>query len=77
VDGYMFDVEVLCLAKRNGYRIKEIPIKWRDDGDSRLNMAAMRQNIIDSLRIRFTSTRKMLPAASEDVELVEKPTGSR
>jgi len=77
VDGYMFDVEVLCLAKRNGYRIKEVPIKWRDDGDSRLNMAAMRQNIIDMLWIRFTSSRKMLPAAPDTVEIVGKPTESR
>ena len=37
IDGYMFDVEILALAQLLGYRIKEVPIRWRDDGDSRLN----------------------------------------
>jgi dolichyl-phosphate beta-glucosyltransferase len=77
VDGYMFDVEVLCLAKRGGYRIKEVPIKWCDDGDSRFDLAAMKQDVIDMFRIRLTSSRKMLPASTEAVDLVGKPTESR
>jgi dolichyl-phosphate beta-glucosyltransferase len=35
IDGYMFDVEVLYLARARGYRIAQVPIRWRDDGDSR------------------------------------------
>ena len=34
-DGYMFDVEILILAQRAGYRIKRVPVTWRDDPDSR------------------------------------------
>jgi hypothetical protein len=40
VDGYMFDVEVLYLAVQQGRRIIEVPIRWSDDGDSRLEMVA-------------------------------------
>jgi dolichyl-phosphate beta-glucosyltransferase len=35
IDGYMFDVEILFLARMRGYRITQVPIRWRDDGDSR------------------------------------------
>jgi dolichyl-phosphate beta-glucosyltransferase len=40
VDGYMFDVEILALATASGYRIREVPIRWQDDGDSRLEPVA-------------------------------------
>jgi dolichyl-phosphate beta-glucosyltransferase len=54
IDGYMFDVEVLHLAERSGYRIKEVGVRWRDDGDSRLQLVAGNwRNLIDVLRIRF------------------------
>ena len=38
VDGYMFDVEILAIARRLGYRVRQIPVVWRDDADSRLNV---------------------------------------
>jgi dolichyl-phosphate beta-glucosyltransferase len=54
IDGYMFDVEVLYLARRAGYRIKEVGVRWRDDGDSRLRLVAGNwRNMIDIFRIRF------------------------
>lgn len=52
IDGYMFDVEILYLAKKLGYRINQVPVRWRDDGDSRLNLVAGNiKNIIDVLSI--------------------------
>ena len=54
IDGYMFDVEILSLARRRGYRIQQVPIRWRDDGDSRLNLVRGNlQNMRDILRIRL------------------------
>ncbi|MCW5979228.1 MAG: glycosyltransferase family 2 protein [Bryobacteraceae bacterium] len=53
IDGYMFDVEILALAQRMGYRIAQAPIRWRDDGDSRLELfKGNLQNVVDILRIR-------------------------
>ena len=52
IDGYMFDVEILRLAQTLGYRIKEVGIRWKDDGDSRLDLVAGNwRNAKDILRI--------------------------
>jgi dolichyl-phosphate beta-glucosyltransferase len=54
IDGYMFDVEILYLATQAGYRIVQIPVRWRDDGDSRLDLVRGNlRNLADLLRIRF------------------------
>jgi dolichyl-phosphate beta-glucosyltransferase len=54
IDGYMFDIEILHLAARAGYRVKEVGVRWRDDGDSRLDLlAGNARNVADLLRIRF------------------------
>ena len=54
VDGYMFDVEILYLAREAGYRIGQVPVRWRDDGDSRLALVSGNvRNLVDILRIRF------------------------
>ncbi len=53
IDGYMFDIEVLALAQRFGYRIKEVPIRWSDDADSRLSLVSGNiRNAIDVFKIR-------------------------
>jgi dolichyl-phosphate beta-glucosyltransferase len=58
IDGYMFDVEILHLAEQSGYHIKEIGVRWRDDGDSRLQLLAGNwRNMLDLLRIRFGKTK--------------------
>jgi dolichyl-phosphate beta-glucosyltransferase len=63
IDGYMFDVEILHLAERSGYRIKEIGVRWRDDGDSRLELVSGNwHNAKDILRIRFASYPPPNPA---------------
>src|SRR5687768_281100 len=54
IDGYMFDVEILRLARRLGFRLKEVGVRWQDDGDSRLNLVAGNiRNAKELLRIRF------------------------
>lgn len=62
IDGYMFDVEVLYLARRLGYRIKQVGVRWRDDGDSRLALVRGNwTNALDILRIRFARRPAPLP----------------
>ncbi len=54
IDGYMFDVEVLFLARRQGHRITQVPVRWRDDGDSRLQLVSGNlRNLRDLLSIRW------------------------
>ncbi|MBI1895445.1 MAG: glycosyltransferase family 2 protein [Acidobacteria bacterium] len=55
IDGYMFDVEILALAIRLGLRIDQVPIRWRDDADSRLDLVRGNlQNVRDIFRIRLS-----------------------
>ncbi|MGA2286362.1 MAG: glycosyltransferase family 2 protein, partial [Dehalococcoidia bacterium] len=35
---WFFDTELLILADKGGYRIKEIPVRWREDPDTRVNI---------------------------------------
>ena len=52
IDGYMFDVEILAIARRLGYRIAQLPIRWHDDADSRLNLVSGNlRNVRDIFRI--------------------------
>jgi dolichyl-phosphate beta-glucosyltransferase len=52
IDGYMADVEILAIARRLGYRIQQVPIRWRDDADSRLDLIAGNlRNVRDIFRI--------------------------
>ena len=54
INGYMFDVEILRLAKRLGYNIKEVGVRWQDDGDSRSPMVSGTfRHARDLLKIRF------------------------
>jgi dolichyl-phosphate beta-glucosyltransferase len=58
IDGYMFDVEILVLARRLGYGIQQVPIRWHDDGDSRLALVSGNlRNAIDIFRIRLVNMR--------------------
>ena len=38
IDGFMFDIEIILMAKKNGIRIREFPIEWTADHDSRLSL---------------------------------------
>jgi dolichyl-phosphate beta-glucosyltransferase len=73
IDGYMFDVELLYLALRSGYRVKEVGIRWRDDGDSRLELLAGNwRNLLDVLRIRM---RRYGPRIEAPVVVDASPRG--
>ena len=45
LDGFAFDVEVLLLAERLGYRIDDLPVEWNNSPESKVNIVS------DSLRM--------------------------
>jgi len=45
IDDFGFDVEILYLCQRNGYRVAEVPVNWTDIAGSKVNL------IRDSLRM--------------------------
>lgn len=40
-EGFMFDIEIILRASKNGYRIREFPVEWKADLDSRLSQVRM------------------------------------
>jgi len=74
IDGYMFDIELLHLAGRSGYRIKEVGVRWRDDADSRLELLAGNvRNFADLFRIRFG---RYAPPGPAEARAAERPASS-
>lgn len=64
IDGYMFDIEILYLARQRGYSIAQVPVRWRDDGDTRLQLVSGNiRNVKDVLSIRRRH-RSIAPAVS-------------
>ena len=54
IDRFAYDVEILARAKRNGYGIKEVPIRWIDSPESRVDpLKDSLQMLADLVRIRF------------------------
>jgi glycosyltransferase involved in cell wall biosynthesis len=44
---WFFDTELLVIAQRAGFRVHEVPVKWTDDPDSRVDII---RTAIDDLR---------------------------
>ncbi|MCP6719010.1 MAG: glycosyltransferase family 2 protein [Patescibacteria group bacterium] len=53
IDRFAFDPEILVIAKKMGYKIKEIPVTWVNDPDSRVGLKNMVKMGIDLLKIRW------------------------
>lgn len=52
--GFMFDVEILLLATRAGYRIAKVPVVWSDDPDSRFKpVSGSLKDLWELIRIRW------------------------
>ena len=62
---WFFDTELLVLAEKQGYRIKDIPVTWIDDADSRVKIVKTAwEDIKGVFRLRWKLWREMiLPAA--------------
>ena len=63
--GWFFDSELLILAEKNGYRIKEVPVTWADDADSRVRIVPTAYGDMKGLlRLRFGGLRRASKALS-------------
>jgi len=49
-DGFAFDIEIIMRAQKEGYRIKEFPIDWTCDTDSRLSPTRSFRRVLNELR---------------------------
>ena len=57
--GWFFDTELLIIAEKNSYRIKEIPVHWVDDPDTRVKVVSTAwKDFKGLLRLRFGGVPK-------------------
>ena len=56
VDGFGFDVEMLFVAKRLGYTVKEIGVRWINSPASKVNMLRDPVNMLATiLKVHYQS----------------------
>jgi glycosyltransferase involved in cell wall biosynthesis len=69
MNGIGFDVELLFVAKRRGYKIREVPITWYFDADSRMRLVQDSLNILREIweiRQNWRKGRSEKPQTSGD-----------
>ena len=55
IDRFAYDVEILALAKQRGYAIKEVPIRWINSPESKVNpLKDSLRMLVDLVRIRLS-----------------------
>ena len=65
-NGWFFDSEMLIIAEKNGYRIKEVPVHWIDDPDSRVDIVRTAYGDLKGiLRLRAGGLRRASRALSQ------------
>ena len=63
-NAWFFDTELLLLASKAGYRIKEIPVYWEDDPDTSVRIVStVWEDLKGLLRLRFKGRRTPSSAA--------------
>jgi len=61
-DEWFFDTEMLILAEKAGYRIKEIPVRWLEDPDTRVNVPkTVWEDVRGLLRLRLRRPWRAAP----------------
>jgi hypothetical protein len=61
---WFFDTELLILAEKLGYRVKDVPVVWDEDKDTRVNVpTTIAEDLWGLLRLRL---RRSWRAAADD-----------
>lgn len=58
INRFAFDPEILLVGKKLGYKIKEIPVHWKNDPDSKVKLKSMVKMAIDLLKMRWNLITK-------------------
>jgi glycosyltransferase involved in cell wall biosynthesis len=61
LDGFGFDVEILFLARRAGFGIREIPVTWIYGRDSKVGLLSGARGFLDILAVRWNQLRGAYP----------------
>ncbi len=50
---WAFDVEILALARRRKYKIKEVPVRWVNDAESHVKFGGMVSMLLEVVQVRL------------------------
>jgi dolichyl-phosphate beta-glucosyltransferase len=53
IERFAFDAEILLVAKKMGFKIKEVPVYWKNDLQSKVKLKSMIKMLIDLFKIRI------------------------
>jgi len=57
IDRFAFDPEILIAGKLSGYKIKEIPVYWKNDLESKVKFKSIIKMALDLIKIRLNLVR--------------------
>ncbi|MFH1509996.1 MAG: hypothetical protein ABID67_02565, partial [Candidatus Nealsonbacteria bacterium] len=57
IDRFAFDPEILIVAKKKGYKIKEIPVYWKNNLSSTVKASSMIKMALDIIKIKFNNLK--------------------
>jgi len=57
INRFAFDPEILLVGKKLGYKIKEIPIYWKNDLQSKVKLKSMVKMLLDLFKIRLNEIK--------------------
>ena len=62
-NAWFFDTELLVIAEKRGFRMKEIPVTWREDPDSRVKiMQTSMEDLKGLARLRLRGIPRVSPS---------------
>lgn len=65
IDRWSYDAEIVYIANKLGYEIKEVAVVWSNDAQSKVNLLNdIPTTLFDLLKIRFSSSYTFSPFAS-------------
>ncbi|TSC96716.1 MAG: glycosyl transferase, group 2 family [Parcubacteria group bacterium Athens0714_26] len=70
-----FDAETLALAKKLGYKIKEIPVFWVNDTRSQVRLSAYLQVLLETAKVRWWLWRNVYNINDSAVDKPINPNG--
>jgi glycosyltransferase involved in cell wall biosynthesis len=77
-ESWFFDTELLYLAQRRKFAIREVPVRWVEDRDSRVDIAATaRENLRGIMRLRSQAREGAERAGAARLERSRLRPGAR
>jgi dolichyl-phosphate beta-glucosyltransferase len=75
IDGFSFDAEILFIANKKKYNIKEVPVIWINDADSKVRIIRDSMRMFkELLKIRWNNFRGKYKDKEQNKQITEEKT---